>query len=176
MIKTYLLGVEWLSSACRALKRWKFLKEPQQHVFDSVVKEIHPRDVSRSFRAGRGCLPICVCVWVGGVVSPSSVYDSNLFKKFFTKTKNGLGKVRKSLAVKKDKAVDEEVRLFLVWYAKRVTNQFLDKSTKLASCSFSHHRSIGGGMPTCQAQELENVTIHQREGAIQTMKIENRCM
>ncbi|CAN0277426.1 unnamed protein product [Ectocarpus sp. 12 AP-2014] len=49
---------------------------------------------------------LAVCLVLGEQVEEAP--SSNLFKKFFTKTKNGLAKVRKSLAVKKDKAVDEE--------------------------------------------------------------------
>ncbi|CAM9406907.1 unnamed protein product [Ectocarpus sp. 4 AP-2014] len=49
---------------------------------------------------------LAVCLVLGEQVEEAP--SSNLFKKFFTKTKNGLGKVRKSLSVKKDKAVDEE--------------------------------------------------------------------
>ncbi|CAM9331139.1 unnamed protein product [Ectocarpus sp. 6 AP-2014] len=49
---------------------------------------------------------LAVCLVLGEQVEEAP--SSNLFKKFFTKTKNGLGKVRKSLVVKKDKAVDEE--------------------------------------------------------------------
>lgn len=49
-----------------------------------------------------------------GVVSPNPVtlHDSGFFKKLVSKTKNGLGKVRRSLSPRKDKAVrDSEVEV-----------------------------------------------------------------
>lgn len=133
-------------------------------MFDSdFVKEIHPRGVSKASELDVDAyLFLSACGSAASYLLPlPRCFNSNLFKKLFTKTKNGLGKVRKSLAVKKDKAVEEEVRLLLVWYAKRVTNQFTRQEHKLASCSFSHDGSVGEGMLTCQGHELENVKMHE---------------